>query len=89
MNTPQTTSVPELPAAESAPILFHDGCNVCLDISKTLLITIPGLSVVDLGLYPRFKAEALARGVEQLPSLVVGKKVLPISPHSDIDHIGQ
>lgn len=88
MNSAQISSVPVLPETDSAPVLFHDGCNVCLDIAQTLLLTIPGLSSIDLGVHPHFKAAALARGVEQLPSLVVGKKVLPISPHSDIGHIG-
>lgn len=70
------------------PVLFHDGCNICLDIAVTLNLTVPGLRIVDLGLQPQFTSEAMARGVEQLPSLVVGAKVLLISPHSDIAHIG-
>lgn len=89
MNTAQTSNMPALPGSEATPVLFHDGCNVCLDISHTLMRTIPGLAVIDLGLHPQFKSAALARGVEQLPSLVVGRKVLPIASHSDIEHIGE
>jgi len=87
MTKPLNTTTQQLPEAEATPILFHDGCNVCLDISKTLSATIPGLAVIDLSKLPQFKKEAVERGVSHLPSLVIGEKVLPVSPHSDIDHI--
>ncbi|NNG22005.1 hypothetical protein [Telluria aromaticivorans] len=74
--------------SESSCILFHDGCRLCLDIAQTLELTIPGLTVIDLGAHPELKFEAVVRGIEQLPSLVVGSKVLTISPHSVIDHVG-
>ena len=72
---------------ESGPILFHDGCRICLGIAETLQQTMPGLQVVDLGLHPERKPEAVARGIEELPSLVIGTRVLSVSPHSDIGHI--
>jgi len=71
----------------SSPILFHDGCGLCLDIAQTLELSIPGLTVIDLGAHPERKVDAVARGIEQLPSLVIGTKVLPVDPHSHIDHI--
>lgn len=73
--------------AESVPILFHDGCHICLDIAKTLKDTIPGLAVINLSKLRQFRNEARERGVERLPSLVVRRKVLAIAPHSGIDHI--
>ncbi|NML61667.1 hypothetical protein HHL21_11365 [Massilia sp. RP-1-19] len=73
---------------DGQPVLFHDGCNLCLDIAQTLERTIPGLSIIDLSLHPEFKFRAVAHGVVELPSLVVGTKVLSIAPHSEIAHIG-
>ncbi|RYG95654.1 MAG: hypothetical protein EON58_13725 [Alphaproteobacteria bacterium] len=74
--------------SESSRILFHDGCRLCLDIARTLEQSIPGLTVIDLGVHPELKFEAVVRGIEQLPSLVIGTKVIPVDPHSDIDHVG-
>lgn len=76
-----------LPDAESTPILFLHGCSKCLDISRTLSATISGLAVIDLSKLSQFKKEAMERGVTSLPSLVIDEKVLPVSPHSHIDHI--
>jgi hypothetical protein len=69
----------------TAPILYHDGCNICLDIAQTLGGTIPGLHIVNLGLQPELAPQASAWGVVDLPSLVIGGKVLPVSPHSRVD----
>lgn len=76
-----------LPDSESAPILFHDGCHVCLDIASMLKDSIPGLTVINLSRLRQFKKEAVERGVERLPSLVLRQTVLPIAPHAGIDHI--
>ncbi|WP_306394300.1 hypothetical protein [Telluria beijingensis] len=78
------------PAAHSldraSTILYHDGCRLCLDIARTLASAMPGLVVVDLGLHPDLACQAAARGVSELPSLVIGAKVLPVAPHSDLAH---
>ena len=80
---------PILPAPGAPePILFHDGCRLCLDIAQTLLGTVPGLVIVDLGLDPAMKPEAALRGVVSLPCLVVGERLLPIAPHSALSDIG-
>lgn len=80
------------PAAQSpelsSPVLYHDGCRLCLDIARTLSGAMPGLCVVDLGLHPDLANQAAARGVIELPSLVIGSKVLPVAPHSDLAHVG-
>lgn len=70
------------------PMLFHDGCNVCLDIARTLLSTMPNLEIVDLKLYPEKKPEAAAKGIVALPCLVVGNKLMPVAPHSQLADIG-
>lgn len=83
------TSQQQLPAPGARdPILFHDGCRVCLDIALTLGAAMPGLAVVDLGLHPELKSAAALRGVSDLPCLVVGDKLLPIAPHSELSDIG-
>ncbi len=74
--------------ADNVQVLFHDGCNVCLDIAGNLSLSMPGLTVIDLGLRPELKDAALMRGVTVLPSLVLGATVIPVTPHSDIDDIG-
>ncbi len=88
MNLPGTNDAASTLEPGVAPILFHDGCGLCLDIARTLESTIPGLSIINLGAHPELKFEAVARGIKELPSLVVGTKVLPIAPHSDVEHIG-
>lgn len=40
----------------------------------------PGLRVFDLA------PQAKERGVVELPSLVIGTKVLPVAPHSGLGH---
>lgn len=76
---------PQEAGSAAAPVLYHDGCRLCLDIARTLGATIPGLVVVDLGQDPGSKPQAVARGVVELPSLVIGAKVLSIAPHSRVD----
>jgi glutaredoxin len=70
------------------PTLYHDGCNLCLDIARVLQAAMPGLAVVDLGLAPDLASDALAHGVRDLPSLVVDGRVLPVAPHSGIADVG-
>lgn len=70
----------------ASTILYHDGCRLCLDIARTLAGAMPGLVVVDLGLHPDLSGQAGARGVTELPSLVIGTKVLPVAPHSNLAH---
>jgi hypothetical protein len=67
------------------PTLYHDGCNVCLDVARVLQTTMPGLAVIDLGLDPDAAFDAMALGVRDLPCLVVDGRVLPVAPHSRID----
>jgi len=75
------------PSGDAAlPTLYHDGCRLCLDIARTLGAVIPGLRVVDLCLYPGLAPQAKERGVVELPSLVIGARVLPVAPHSDLAH---
>ena len=76
------------PPSDAAPILYHDGCRLCLDIARTLGESISGLLIVDLGLEPALAPQATGRGVVALPSLVIGGKVLPVAPHSDLAHVG-
>lgn len=71
-----------------SPVLYHDGCNVCLDIARTLMSTMPGLEIVDLQLHPEKKIEAAAIGIVALPCLVVGSKLMPVAPHSQLADIG-
>ncbi|TXF97450.1 hypothetical protein [Massilia arenae] len=78
----------QLPSPSTdAPILYHDGCRLCLDIALTLGAAIPSLRVVDLCLHPGLAPQAKERGVTELPSLVIGTKVLPVAPHSDLAHV--
>ena len=69
------------------PTLYHDGCDVCLDIARVLQATMPGLAVVDLGLDPDAAFDAMALGVLDLPCLVADGRVLPVAPHSRIDDV--
>lgn len=69
-------------------ILYHDGCNICLDIARVLSSTMPSLKVVDLKLHPEMKSEAAAKAIAALPCLVIGEKVFPIAPHSELADIG-
>jgi len=46
----------------------------------------PGLRVVDLCLYPGLAPQAKQCRVTELPSLVIGAKVLPVAPHSTLAH---
>jgi GMP synthase (glutamine-hydrolysing) len=80
------TQCPSPSTDTGAPILYHDGCRLCLDIALTLGAAIPGLQVVDLCLHPGLAPQARERGVTELPSLVIGTKVLPVAPHSDLAH---
>lgn len=70
------------------PMLFHDGCSDCLDIARTLLSAMPSLEVVDLNLCPERTEEAAAKGIVALPCLVLGKKLMPVAPHSQLADIG-
>lgn len=67
-------------------ILYHDGCNVCLDTAATFAATMPGLEIVDLSITKSRTDEARAAGVLELPSLLLGGKVFTVSPHSLIGH---
>jgi hypothetical protein len=69
------------------PTLYHDGCNVCLDIARVLQATMPGLAIIDLGLTPDAAFDAMALGVHDLPCLVVDGRVLPVAPHSRVDDV--
>ena len=80
------TPLPSPASDAGAPILYHDGCRLCLDIALTLGAAIPGLRVVDLCLHPGLAPQAKERGVIELPSLVIGAKVLPVAPHSTLAH---
>lgn len=88
MNQQSPPGAPWPHAAARAPVLYHDGCALCLDIASILRATIAGLRVVDLGLDPDAAFEAIGLGVRELPCLIVGGKLMPIAPHSDIADVG-
>lgn len=71
--------------------LFHDGCGVCLGISETFVGLFDPAEVtfesVDLGRNRARLDEAEATGVTELPALVIDGRVLPIEPHSDLEHL--
>ena len=72
-------------------IFYHDGCATCLSIAKTVValvdVTVFDLEIVNLGRVATRADEAQAAGVRVLPSLVVDGFVMPIDPHSDLDHV--
>lgn len=76
-----------LPAL-SGPVLYHDGCSICLSIAEKFE-SMPGLpiEIVNLGIDKHRAPEAQAAGVTRLPSLVIGGKVMRIEDHSPIEHV--
>lgn len=69
--------------------LYHDGCNICLEIESSFLQIVGNNSAfesVNLGLDPSRGAEAAQLGVTRLPSLVIDGKVIRIEDHSPIEH---
>lgn len=88
MHQQDHTGAPWPHDAAQAATLYHDGCALCLDIARILRATIADLRVIDLGLDPDAAFEAIGLGVRALPCLVVGGKLLPLAPHSDIADIG-
>lgn len=65
-------------------ILFHDGCNICLDVAATFTKVMEVLEVVDLGQHPERADEARRLGVDALPAIVIDGKVFPLNPHSTL-----
>ncbi len=65
-------------------ILFHDGCNICLDVAASFSAILTVVEIVDLGKFPERAAEAQAMGVSLLPSIVIDGKVFPLNPHSSV-----
>lgn len=63
-------------------ILYHDGCNICLDVAATFSASMPGLEVVNLTVESSRNDEAMAAGVMDLPCLLLNGKVFPLNPHS-------
>ena len=63
--------------------LYHDGCNICLEIAATFSEAMK-LEVVDLSIATDRVDEAKDTGVTLLPSIVIDGKVYAINPHSDI-----
>lgn len=70
------------------PILFHDGCNICLAIAQAFA-SMPeaDIDIVNLGIDNSRAQEAQALGVTRLPSLVIGGKVMRIEDHSSLEHV--
>jgi glutaredoxin len=64
-------------------ILYHDGCNICLDTADTFSKSMK-LEIVDLSIATDRAEEARGAGVTLLPSIVIDGKVFTISPHSEI-----
>jgi len=65
-------------------ILYHDGCNICLDTAATFSKVMPQLEIVDLSIATDRVDEARNVGVTVLPSMFMNGKVFTISPHSTI-----
>jgi hypothetical protein len=65
-------------------ILYHDGCNICLDTAAAFSKVITHLEIVDLSIAKERLDEARSVGVTVLPSIVMEGKVFTISPHSAI-----
>lgn len=72
-------------------ILFHDGCGICLGIAATFeglfSSDLVAFEAVNLGRDQARYSEAESAGITQLPSLVIDGRVMPIDPHSDLDHL--
>jgi len=71
-------------------ILFHDGCNICQGISATLTAAFATpfhrFASVNVDGNKNGAAQAVALGIERLPSLVVDGRVMRLDDHSPIDH---
>lgn len=67
------------------PILYHDGCEVCLSIVERFT-SIPGMNieVVNLSVDKHRIREAMYFGTTRLPSLVIGDQVMRLDDHSPI-----
>lgn len=72
-----------------APIFYHDGCSVCLDLGATLQLAMPNLQLVDLGLDADKRGDAAMLGIDSLPCLAIGGKLLPVSPHSTLEGLDE
>ncbi|EJC62705.1 hypothetical protein MJ863_16185 [Alcaligenes ammonioxydans] len=70
--------------------LFHDGCNICLDINTLLsqIFSTPAhhYQAFNLSEQKECVADALAAGVTRLPSLLIDGRVLRLDDHSPIEH---
>lgn len=64
-------------------ILYHDGCNICLDTAATFS-KVMTLDIVDLSIETERAGEALDAGVTLLPSIVIDGVVFTLNPHSEI-----
>lgn len=68
--------------------LFHDGCNICLNIEATMALVfatpLHRYEAVDLSLQDDRRGEAEALGIVRLPSLVIDGKVLRLDDHSSL-----
>lgn len=77
-------------AQKSKIVLYHDGCNVCQNISATMTAAFSGahqdFESVDLSIAKDRSGEASALGIKRLPSLVIDGRVLRLEDHSPIDH---
>lgn len=71
----------------SSPVLFHDGCSLCLQIAGAMSGIVPGLRIVDLALQPEAAEEAGGFGIRDLPCLVIDGKPFAINPHSKLGEI--
>lgn len=64
-------------------ILYHDGCNICLD-TAAIFSQVMALDIVDLSIATDRADEARRAGVTLLPSIVIDGEVFTLNPHSEI-----
>lgn len=67
-------------------VLYHDGCRLCLSAVETIQSIFNHdkgeLIVINLDEHKEMTAQAIKSGVRMLPSLVIGERVLEVTPHA-------
>ena len=69
--------------------LYHDGCNICQDISATMSVAFAAdnhqFESINLSKHKARAVEAVAIGIKRLPSLVINGKIMRLEDHSPIE----
>jgi|APAra7269097501_1048564.scaffolds.fasta_scaffold00070_37 hypothetical protein len=72
--------------APESIVLYHDGCRLCMSVVEGIQSIFNydkrDLVIVNLEENKDLTAQAIKAGVRMLPSLVIGEKVLEITPHA-------